>query len=142
VPLIFVAGRVLAVGRTFEQYGLGGVIPDGQTIVAPLGTDDRARVPAVRSATTVASRLTCEIPCHVSLRSATTPHGHLFLRNCRGMTDKGGDRILAAGCEHLPLRRVVGDPGDRAWHLSWRRTGRRDFSPPRDSQLHGPDRAS
>ncbi len=60
VPLILVAGRVVAVGGTFVQYELGGFIPDGQTIVAPLGTADRAMTPAAMRPPTDASRLRCE----------------------------------------------------------------------------------
>jgi hypothetical protein len=60
VPVILVAGRVVAVGGTFVQYGLGGFIPDGQTIVAPLGSAERPRMPTTMRLPTATSRLRCE----------------------------------------------------------------------------------
>ena len=56
VPLIFVAERVVAVGGTFVQYGLGGLIPVGQTTVAPLGIAESAITPATTSPPTAADR--------------------------------------------------------------------------------------
>src|SRR5690349_12825477 len=75
VPLILVAGRVVAVGGTFVQYGLGGVTPDGHTTVAPLGTAARPRTPAKMRLPTIASRLRCEYLVICVLLIGTTHHG-------------------------------------------------------------------
>ena len=55
-----VALPVVAVGGTFVQYGLGGFIPVGQTIVAPAGAADSAIRPAATRPPSGASHLRCE----------------------------------------------------------------------------------
>jgi hypothetical protein len=60
VPVTLLAGRVAAVGGTFVQYGLGGLIPLGQTMVARPGAAAIASAPAPKTAPTATSLLTCE----------------------------------------------------------------------------------
>src|SRR5690348_8480034 len=59
-PLIPPALWVLAVGGTSVQYGLGGVTPLGQTIVALEGAAESAMTTAVTRPATGASHLRCE----------------------------------------------------------------------------------
>jgi hypothetical protein len=54
-----VAPVVVAVGGTFVQYGLGGLIPCGQTIVAPTGEAETDIAPAAIRPPRSASHLRC-----------------------------------------------------------------------------------
>ena len=59
VALTFVAFLVMAAGLTFVQYGLGGLTPFGQTIVAPVGAADSAITPAATRPAAGANHLRC-----------------------------------------------------------------------------------
>src|SRR6476661_9630899 len=65
-PLIPPALCVFATGGTSVQYGLGGVIPLGQTIVAPLGAADSAMTATVTRPAMGASHFEVRVPRHVS----------------------------------------------------------------------------
>jgi hypothetical protein len=60
LAVTFVALVVVAVGGTFEQYGLGGVMPEGQTIVALPGPANTALAPTAARPPRSASRLRCK----------------------------------------------------------------------------------
>jgi hypothetical protein len=59
LAVTFVAEPVVAVGGTFVQYGLGGLIPDGQTSVALLGAAESAPAPIATMPLRSASDLKC-----------------------------------------------------------------------------------
>jgi hypothetical protein len=60
LAVTFVAEPVVAVGRTFVQYGLGGLIPDGQTTVALPDPASSALAPTAKQPPRSASRLRCK----------------------------------------------------------------------------------
>src|SRR6185312_13892469 len=97
-PLMPPALWVFAVGGTSVQYGLGGVTPLGQTIVARLGVADRAMTSVVVRPATGASHLRSEYLAISVLLSGTTPaRGRSLLRGKSPSTDNPrlGDSAFA-----------------------------------------------
>ena len=60
VAFTLLALSVVAVGFTLAQYGLGGLTPFGQTIVAPDGTAEIATAAVATRPAASAGRLRCE----------------------------------------------------------------------------------